>query len=361
MISKLREKIANRLKKNEHESFMDVAYCTRCGAMLELQRGFESDYKYWICKGCGMLLYNPASNLGTGITWFCDACNAVMNDQEGFREDAVEWKCTDCGHINSIIPSEVYSSEDEFREVQGSPLHGLSAEDSLRLMMYEEIENIDGREDIVRVRNIENDRLYVKKYLRIYDESIFRYLRDNPVEHMPRIADLFLTTNCLIVIEENVTGRTLEETLKRGPLDCEAAILIAKKIVRILSDLHSMERPIIHRDIKPANIIIAEDGEVFLLDMNVAKWNNEDENEDTELLGTQYYAAPEQYGFGYTASSAKTDIYALGVLLNKMITGKFPKEKKAEGKIGDIIEKCICLEAERRYDDKELYNELNEL
>ncbi len=52
----------------------------------------------------------------------------------------------------------------------------------------------------------------------------------------------------------------------------------------------------------------------MLLDMNVAKWYDSEEKEDTRLLGTKDYAAPEQVGYGMKASSNKTDIYAVGIL-----------------------------------------------
>ena len=54
----------------------------------------------------------------------------------------------------------------------------------------------------------------------------------------------------------------------------------------------------------------------FLLDFNAAKFFSTSTTEDTVLLGTKGYAAPEQYGFG--ASTPKTDIYAVGILLNEL-------------------------------------------
>ena len=107
--------------------------------------------------------------------------------------------------------------------------------------------------------------------------------------------------------------------------------------------------------------MITESGEVFLLDMNVAKWYDPEKNDDTRYMGTQYYAAPEQVGYGLSASSAKSDIYALGMVLNVMLTGKFPKEQKSPGETWNIIEKCISLNAEERYSSEELYKALDEL
>ena len=83
--------------------------------------------------------------------------------------------------------------------------------------------------------------------------------------------------------------------------------------------------------------------------------------EDTRLIGSQYYAAPEQYGFGFHASTDRTDIYSLGILLNKMLTGKFPKEEMAAEPFRQIIEKCISFEQGDRYDAKGLYEELKKV
>ena len=78
-------------------------------------------------------------------------------------------------------------------------------------------------------------------------------------------------------------------------------------------------------------------------------------------MGTMYYAAPEQFGYGFSASSAKSDIYAVGMLLNVMITGKLPKEVKAPEAIWSVIEKCIELKPEDRYSDDELISALDSI
>ena len=111
--------------------------------------------------------------------------------------------------------------------------------------------------------------------------------------------------------------------------------------------------------IDPFSWLLGNNDEVFLLDVNVAKKYAPDQLEDTKLLGTLYYAAPEQVGFGHGASTPKTDIYALGVLLNVLITGKLPKEEKAKGEVWVIVDRCIKLDPEERYSDEELLSVLN--
>ena len=347
--------------QNDASAACDDAYeyCPNCQANLTLQKGYDPTLAYWQCKGCGQMLINP--EVDSDIVWICDECGATMNTQEGFSESCGEWKCTKCGYVNKIDASEIYASEDEFQAEKRNPYRGLSDEDALKLSMYQEEETIEGRGDIILVRHRETGKRYIKKMLTFYNKSVYSYLVEHPIERMPRIIDLFESSNCLIVIEEFVVGQNLEHILEKGPLSQEKAIIVALNICDILNELHNLPTPIIHRDVKPSNIIITIDGEVNLLDMNVAKWFDPEQSDDTWYLGTQYYAAPEQAGYGLAASSAKSDIYALGMLLNVMITGSFPKEKRAPGEIWNIIERCISLSADDRYTAKELREALEKL
>ena len=343
----------------EQSDNQEYEYCTRCNANLTLQKGYHRDLPYWVCLGCGEMLINPDVETDTDIVWICDGCGEMLNIQPGFSEDCGVWKCTKCDFENRIDPSELYLSEDEYQAAVRDPYRGLSDEEVLRLSCYEEEGIIDDREDILLVRDSESGKYYIKKLLTIYNREIYEHLKDHPISHMPAVLATFQGENCLIVIEEYIAGRTVEDLLEDGPLEEAQAVYIAGCICRILEELHSQPTPIIHRDIKPSNIIVTAQGEVYLLDMNVAKWYDPDKTDDTRYLGTQHYAAPEQVGYGLSASSAKSDIYAVGILLNVMLTGTFPKEKRANGRLWDIIERCISLDAEDRYTARELIEALN--
>ena len=332
-------------------------YCPKCYADLTMQKGYRSSHAYWTCLGCGAMLINP--KIESDIVWICDKCGASLNIQPGFSEECGEWKCTECGHSNVIGPSELYETEDEYQMELKNPYRGLSDEDVLALSVYKEEAVYNGREDIIVVTHRETGEYYFKKLLKDYDKSIYLYLKEHPVRNMPKIVDIFESKVCLIVIEEIILGKTIAKLLENGPMSEKRAIFIAKNVCKVLKELHSLEIPIIHRDIKPSNILITDDDEVYVLDMNVAKWYDQEKSDDTRYMGTQYYAAPEQVGFGLAASSPKTDIYAVGMLLNVMLTGEFPKEKRAEGPIWDIINKCISLEADNRYTAGELIEALD--
>ena len=65
------------------------------------------------------------------------------------------------------------------------------------------------------------------------------------------------------------------------------------------------------------------------------------------MLGTTGYAPPEQYGLSQT--DGRADIYALGVLLNIMLTGKHPSRALAAGRMGRVVQKCTMMNPEKRY------------
>lgn len=334
-------------------------YCTRCYATLPLQKGYDPSLPYWVCKGCGQMLINP--KVESDIVWFCDGCGANMNFQPGFSEECGVWKCTECGYENKIDVSEIYLSEEEYQAEARNPYRGLSDEDVLSLSLYSDEENVGGRENVIFVKSRESGEYFIKKLLTIYDKSIYSHLQKYPIPHMPRIMELYESKNSLIVIEEYIKGRTLEEILSDSVLSETQVIGIVKKICVILNTLHNMPKPIVHRDIKPSNIIITPEKEVYLLDMNVAKWYDPEKTDDTKYMGTQYFAAPEQVGYGFSSSSAKSDIYAVGMLMNVMLTGCFPKEKRALGDAWKVIEHCISLDAEERYTAAELIEKLCEM
>ena len=355
---------AKRIKHVDDRTLAQEALdecCPNCEANLTKQKGYRNDLPYWICTGCGEMLINPQVDADSNIAWICDQCEAMLNVQKGFSEDCGEWKCTECGYVNKIDASELYASDDEYRADLKNPYKGLSDRDALELSLYEDMERIHDREDVILIRDKETGERFIKKILATYDKSVYDFLMEHPIEHMPHIRGLYESSNSLIVLEEYIEGTTIAEMLDEGVIEVNRAIRIIIEICRILDKLHELPRPIIHRDVKPSNVILTPDDEVFLLDMNVAKWYQPEQKDDTRYLGTEGFAAPEQVGYGFSASSPKSDIYAVGMLLNVMLTGNLPKEKRTEGRVWDIIERCISLEADKRYTTRELLTALETL
>lgn len=224
----------------------------------------------------------------------------------------------------------------------------MTLEEESRLSYYREIAALNEAHGVVLVQHTETQRVFVKKTLNVFNAEVYRYLCSNPVPHIPRIYEAVEDREKLIVIEEYISGSSLKEILEtEHTIPEQKAAQYAVGICEALEGLHAATPPIIHRDIKPSNIMITPSDSVVLLDMNAAKVFHEDKSEDTQLIGTHGYAAPEQYGFG--ASDVKADIYAVGVLLNEMLTGSKPAAGLAKGRYGDIITRCTMMEAKDRY------------
>ena len=224
----------------------------------------------------------------------------------------------------------------------------MTLEEQCILACYHDIGDLNADHGVYLVQQNKTKKVYVKKNLTVYDIGVYRYLQQNPVPNTPHIYELAEDHGTLIVIEEYLSGSTLEELAEQhGPFSEEAVIDIMSQLCVILQRLHSAQPPIIHRDIKPGNIMLSPDGVVKLLDMNAAKRVNEDAERDTRLIGTVGYAAPEQFGFG--ASGVQTDIYAAGVLINYLLTGELPQTRMADGTLRPVIERCTRMEPEGRY------------
>lgn len=223
----------------------------------------------------------------------------------------------------------------------------MTLEQELLLSYYKEVASIDTEHGVTLVQDSRSNAFYVKKRLLVYNPEIFRYLKDHPIRHTPRIRELVEEPGVLTVIEEFIPGQTLEQLLRQGTFSEQQAVGTVIALCRILEDFHSCVPPIVNRDIKPSNIILTPDGTVKLLDINAAKRDTGEGVQDTVLLGTQGYAAPEQYGFG--TSSVQTDIYAVGILLQELLTGRAGPNAVLSGSLGRIVRRCTQLSPRKRF------------
>lgn len=228
----------------------------------------------------------------------------------------------------------------------------MTLEEESRLSFYRELTVLDEKKNIVLVQDIRNSELCIKKTLDIYSRDVYEQLASVRIEGVPAVKECVADDGKLIVVEEYVQGRSLKQVLdEQGLLNEEQAYDIAVQLADVLVRLHQLEPAIVHRDIKPSNIIIEKNGHVNLIDFNAARHVNADKNEDTRMLGTVYFAAPEQFGFGQ--SDERTDIYGLGATINYIMTGDKPGAGIAECRFSDILKKCLMVDAKDRYQSAE--------
>jgi len=149
--------------------------------------------------------------------------------------------------------------------------------------------------------------------------------------HIATVHDVLEEQGEVVIVFEYVEGETLHARIMRERIPVPDAIDIASQIARALAAAHA--QGIIHRDLKPANVIVGADRHVKVLDFGVARVLVLGATQTTAaappatasgmgFIGTASYAAPEQ--MVSSAVDARADLYALGVVLFEMVSGRRP-------------------------------------
>ena len=141
----------------------------------------------------------------------------------------------------------------------------------------------------------------------------------------PHIAALFeygLLDNRPALVMEWVDGNALDELIRGERLSNAEAVRMTEQIAGAVAHLH--QNGIIHRDLKPSNIRVRPDGQIKLLDFGIAKGQRSPQLTQAGFaVGTTEFMAPEQFR---SQVEAKSDVWALGVLLYELTTGHLPFE-----------------------------------
>jgi serine/threonine-protein kinase len=139
--------------------------------------------------------------------------------------------------------------------------------------------------------------------------------------HIVRLFEYFEADGFPCIAMEYVTGESLEHLIANRQIPLGRTLPLFSQVVDAVGYVH--QRGIVHRDLKCSNIRIDEQGQVRLLDFGIARAGDSPKlTTDGSMVGTLHYLSPEQVR-GATATPA-SDIWALGVVLYEMVTGRVP-------------------------------------
>ncbi len=209
--------------------------------------------------------------------------------------------------------------------------------DALRLLR----ESDRGRISLLRHRST-GEHFVLREYTG--SARTYQLLRGVSCPHLPRVYEAAQKGEQALVLEEYIQGDDLAFLLQEGPLLPREARKIARDLCAALCVLHGLGA--VHRDIKPENVLVRGD-QAVLIDLDAARLVKQDQTADTQVLGTTGFAPPEQFGLSQT--DRRADIYAMGVLLNVMLTGKHPSTQLARGRYRHVVRRCTMTNPENRY------------
>lgn len=197
---------------------------------------------------------------------------------------------------------------------------------------------------VVAARHLQLEQKVALKFLlpeaAQHGDTVQRFLREARAavklrsEHVAKVLDVgTLDTGSPYIVMEFLQGDDLSTHLERqGPLPVEEAIDYVMQACEGLADAH--KAGIIHRDLKPANLFLTtrSDGSpcVKILDFGISKLNEGIEKgitKTTEIMGSPQYMSPEQLRAA-RLTDARSDIWALGVILFQLLTGQMPFERE---------------------------------
>jgi serine/threonine protein kinase len=206
---------------------------------------------------------------------------------------------------------------------------------------YEFVDIVDSSRSSVayKVRNTLAQRFELLRVLRQIQEDPEkrdRFAREIKVLariNHPNIVSFFHATQLdgeLVLTTELVEGSTLAQRIEVGRVPLKLALEYMIKVLEALGYAHSHD--VMHRDVTPENIIITPEGDVKLTGFGLAKTQSDPAlTQAGKMLGSLHYISPEQVK-GLPTIDARTDIYAVGVILYELATGKkpFPGESQFE-------------------------------
>lgn len=208
----------------------------------------------------------------------------------------------------------------------------------------------------------EDDQKYVLKAMKKISKP-FVLKTGKATQFYNEIVNQFESVKYYYLIKPYVNGLDLRRKVEvHGPLDEEDASRMVHQICKGLKELDDYSKTFVHRDIKPDNLILTDKGQLKIIDLETARNYSPDKIQDTIVVASRGYTAPEQFGF--TQTDVRSDIYSIGATYYFLLTGSTPDYHSIHSdvinSVGNLspksinfIRKCMSFDPDGRFESLE--------
>lgn len=298
----------------------------------------------------------------------CNSCGAkynVFGKPEGKR-----FRCKHCGQIltiatdlKSVSVMEQLTPQTPYGPPQGDTtlLHKLGIlPGAVQFQRYEIIRELGrgGMGVVLLAKDRELNRHVAIKILREAPtdaEVIKRFIREAQViaklshPNIVQVYEIGSQQNIHYFTMQYIDGKPLDVMLHEHKITPEQAVAIVEKVARAVHFAHG--NGIVHRDLKPSNVMVDGRGEPYVMDFGLAKTLDAQSRltRSGSVVGTPFYMAPEQVRGELSEIDARSDVYALGVMLYELVVGRVPFMGATEA---EVYEKILTADPPRPREQK---------
>ncbi len=227
----------------------------------------------------------------------------------------------------------------------------------------------DGQRQIWAMKELRadaDDAHSVEEGRRLFEQEANLLVRLNH-PNLPKVTAFFEEQGHSYLVMEFIHGESLEKRLEQAnaPLLESQVLEWAIQICVVLTYLHTRPTPIIFRDMKPSNVMVTPEGRIKLIDFGIARTYKVGKRKDTITMGSENYAAPEQWGKAQT--DPRADIYGLGATMYHLLTNvpplpafvptpRLPIQQynpAVTAQTAAVVEKAMAEDREKRYQTAE--------
>lgn len=179
----------------------------------------------------------------------------------------------------------------------------------------------DRDEEIVAVKVISQNITSTSDFVERFKREA-RLMQSLNHEHILPVYEFGTSGELMYIVMKLIAGGSLSDALDNGRLPLDTSLRLLRQITSALEYAH--REGIVHRDLKPGNVLLDTSGNAYLTDFGIAKWKEETIGLTLTgmVMGTPGYMSPEQWRT--EPVDRRTDLYALGVMTFKMLTGQLP-------------------------------------